>query len=192
MRVIAGKLKGRRLTAPADQSIRPTTDRVKEALFSILAPYLQDAIVIDVFSGTGGLGLEAVSRGAKMVYFGDKARSGIDLIKKNIAHCQAEEFSTVMWGTWEKVLANIPEQADIILLDPPYETGLLEECIEQIGHSSLLAPEGIIAVEHNKRQKLPKMIGGLMKYREKKYGKVVISLYTHATQEIEAMEDDWK
>ena len=177
MRIIAGELKGRRLASPSDMEIRPTADIVKEALFSMLAPYLEDAVFVDLFSGSGSVGLEAVSRGAERVYFGDKSRAAIELTKRNIAHCKAEDRCVVIWGSWEQVLARIQEPVDVIFLDPPYQSGLLEHCIETIGERSLLATDGIIAVEQDRQLLLPDRIGPYTKERTRRYGKVFICFY---------------
>lgn len=177
MRIIAGEWKGRRLASPRDRAIRPTSEKVKEALLSMLAPYLEDAVFIDLFAGTGGIGLEAASRGAKRVYFGDRSRSAIDLLKSNIAHCRGEDRTVVLWGEWDQVLDRIREPADLIFLDPPYADGLLEECIRRVDADGHLAPEGILAVEHDLRLVLPARIGTLERYNEKRYGKTAIALY---------------
>ena len=98
MRIIAGDFKGRRLFAPKDGKIRPTTDKVKESIFNMIAAYLGDAVVIDLFSGTGNLGLEAISRGAARCYFGDRSRESMELTRQNIAHCRQEDRAvTIPW-----------------------------------------------------------------------------------------------
>ena len=130
---------------PKDKLIRPTSGKVKEALFSMVGHDLEGAIVIDLFSGTGNLGLEAVSRGAGKVYFGEKSREGILLTSKNIATCRIEDRCKLIRGDWEQVLAQIHEPADLIFLDPPYKAGLMESCLEQIWERKLLAEDGIIA-----------------------------------------------
>ena len=91
MRIIAGELKGRRLHTPDDDRVRPTTDKVKEAVFSMIAPWLCESVVADLFAGTGNLGLEAVSRGASRVYFVDKDRRSIALIRENVSYCKVED-----------------------------------------------------------------------------------------------------
>ncbi|MDD3169680.1 MAG: RsmD family RNA methyltransferase, partial [Eubacteriales bacterium] len=95
MRIIAGDFKGKRLFTPKDSKIRPTTDKVKESIFNMIAPYLEDAVAIDLFSGTGNLGLEAISRGAKRCYFGDKSRESMELTRQNIAHCRQEDRAVI-------------------------------------------------------------------------------------------------
>lgn len=177
MRVIAGEYKGRRLTSPMDDRVRPTTDKVKEAIFSILMNEVYGSNVLDLFSGTGNLGLEALSRGAEHCWFCDSSRDSIKLIKHNISYCRADERSTVMAGDFRKVLARISDPMDIILLDPPYDMGLLPECFELIEEYDILDENGLILAEHRKEEVLPEQIGKFVRVKERKYGKVVISIY---------------
>lgn len=177
MRIIAGDYKGRRLYTPKDNEIRPTTDKVKEAIFSILTNHIYGSKVIDLFAGTGNLGLEALSRGAEHCYFGDFSRDSLALIKENITYCKAGDKSTVIPGDFRKVLSRIKEPCDLILLDPPYGSGLLPQCLEEIKELDLLAEDGIILCEHRKEEQLPDELGGFQKVKERKYGTVVISLY---------------
>ena len=139
MRIIAGDYKGRRLQSPQDYSIRPTTDKVKEALFSILTEKIWGSRVLDLFAGTGNLGIEALSRGAETCVFADSSRESLRLIRENIAHCKAEEGARVEAGDYRKILGNQTEPFDIILLDPPYNKGLLDECFRLIAENDLLA-----------------------------------------------------
>lgn len=177
MRIIAGDFKGRRLYTPKDNRIRPTTDKVKESIFSMIAPYLEDAVVIDLFSGTGNLGLEAISRGAKRCYFGDKSRESIALTKQNIAYCKQEDRAVTILGDFDYVLRRIPEKADLILLDPPYMHGLINNCFSIISELSLLSEDGVIVAEHGVDKPLDDEIYGFVKMKEKKYGKISVSIY---------------
>jgi 16S rRNA (guanine(966)-N(2))-methyltransferase RsmD len=120
MRVIAGAFKGRKLESPADRQVRPTTDKVKEAIFSMLQGVVPDAVCADLFTGCGALGLEALSRGAKRVYFCDLAKSSRSLARRNAAHCGvSEEEAVFLLGPWERALERIPEPVDLVFLDPP-------------------------------------------------------------------------
>jgi len=177
LRIIAGDCKGRRLFAPKDNRIRPTTDKVKESIFSMAAPYLEDAVVIDLFSGTGNLGLEALSRGALRCYFGDKSRESMELTRQNISHCRQEERSITIPGDYEYVLRKIPEKADLIFLDPPYKKGLIHDCFQLISELSLLSEDGIIVAEHGVKDFLEDQISGFAKIKEKTYGTISVSIY---------------
>ncbi len=177
MRIIAGTLKGRKLYTPADRSVRPTSDKVKEALFSMIAPWTPEAIVLDLFCGTGSLGLEAISRGAKRVYFADKSRDSLALTKQNIAYCRVPEQAVVLPGEYDRVLPRIKEKTDIVLLDPPYKDGLLRDCIGRIDELELLDLEGVIAAEHSTDDPLPEQLGNFVKWRERRYGKIALTLY---------------
>lgn len=177
MRIISGELKGRRLNTPRDNKIRPTTDKVKESIFSMLMPYLEDAVVVDLFAGTGNLGLEAISRGARHCYFGDNARESLQLIKDNIKHCEVENQSTIISGDFQRILERISEKADIILLDPPYKDGLIEACLDKIGELDLLVEDGVIVVERGAREKLEDVIGEFSKIKEKRYGTILVSIF---------------
>lgn len=177
MRVIAGKYKGRRLETPADYAIRPTTDKVKEALFSILTEKIWGSRVLDLFSGTGSLGLEALSRGAACCVFGDHSRESLRLIRENIAHCKAQEGARVVPGDFRKTLGSLTEQFDIILLDPPYGRDLLMPAFELIGQQGLLADGGIIVAEHRKEEVLSETLCGFSKVKERKYGIIKLSIY---------------
>lgn len=180
MRIITGDFKGRRLEMPENDSIRPTTEKVKEALFSIIAGNLYDAVCVDLFSGTGNLGLEALSRGAQKCYFSDNSRASIELTKRNIAMCRAEEWSVVVPGDYEKMLNYLAakgEKVDIFFVDPPYRKGLYDRCFELIEELDILADEGIIVAEHPSADSFDDEICGFVKLKEKSYGSIGITIY---------------
>ena len=177
LRIIAGDYKGRKLETPLDNRIRPTTDKVKEAIFSIIMASLDDAVCLDLFSGTGNLGLEALSRGASKCYFSDNSRASIKLIGQNIDKCNATEYSVVLAGDYTKNLARINEKLDIIFLDPPYEDGLYDNCFKLIDEYDLLNEDGIIVAEHNSSEEMPDELYGFTKVKERKYGTIIISIY---------------
>lgn len=187
MRVIAGKYKGRKLFSPEDSSVRPTTDKVKEACFSILTNELYDARVLDLFAGSGGLGIEALSRGASYCLFADASRKSLSLVKQNLDHCKVEEATRLAAGDYRKVLGSLAgriedgleEPFDIILLDPPYDAGFLEEVLRLISEGGILAPEGTIIAEHRKQIEMPEEIFGFTKVKERRYGVVKLSIYNN-------------
>lgn len=177
MRIIAGNNKGRKLNTPRDNQVRPTTDKVKEALFSIIQNHVYGAVVCDLFAGTGTLGLEALSRGARRCYFGDHAGESVKLVRDNVALCKEERNAIIVHGDFLRTLDRIDEKVDIFLLDPPYDKDLLEKAIIAIDEKGLLAKDGIVVAEHTKDVVLPETLGGLEKKKEKRYGTVVLSIF---------------
>lgn len=177
MRVIAGTYKGRKLESPENYDIRPTTDKAKEALFSILYNEIPGARVLDLFAGSGALGIEALSRGAAECVFVDHSRQSIGLVKRNLAACKVEEPARVIAGDYRKVLAGLGGSFDVILMDPPYGQGLLEDAFDLIRQQGLLADDGVIVCEHRKEEDLPEEICGFEKEKERRYGIVKLSIY---------------
>jgi 16S rRNA (guanine(966)-N(2))-methyltransferase RsmD len=157
MRVIAGRFKGRRLEAPRWEGIRPTSDKLRETLFNVLAPHVDGARVLDGFAGTGAVGLEALSRGAHHVTFVERDRRAAALIAANLARCGVEEGYTIECGDVASVLRRAPAGTafDLILLDPPYEadpdmvTGALAASVDR------LAPDGLLVLERATRREPP-------------------------------------
>jgi|SRR3712207_5265405 len=180
MRVISGSARGLKLNTPVDYDIRPTTDRVKESMFNIIAPYIYDAVVLDLFSGSGALGIEALSRGAKEAYFCDKDPKSVSVTKSNVAKAKLEDRSTVMVGDYTKCIKYISDRglrADLIFIDPPYYKGLFEEVLSSIVEYDVLERDGILLVEHD--YKLPiEHVSGLKIQKEKKYGKTAVTVFS--------------
>lgn len=177
MRIITGEYRGRKLKTPKGDTIRPTSDKVKESIFNLLMNETYDKIFCDLFSGTGSLGLEALSRGAKRCYFCDISRESISIVKDNVAHCNAGDRSIIIHGDFVRSLSKIVEKVDVFLLDPPYRAGLYEKCLELIERLDLLTLNGIILAEHASHDKVPDRVGGIAKVREKRYGKTTVSIY---------------
>jgi len=189
LRIIAGQWKGRKLLSPEDKFIRPTSDKVKEGVFSSLAPIVPDAVVVDLFAGTGNLGLEALSRGAQRVYFGDVSAESMALTRKNIKLCGAQEQSVCFQGDWKRVLNRVADEAagkvDLIFLDPPYMGDFYEDCLEEISRLKLLAEDGIIMAEHDKHVELPETIADLEVIRERRYGHIHVKYYSTINEDTE-------
>ena len=178
MRIIAGEFRGRRLKTPSDQSIRPTSDKVKEAVFSMIMPFISDrTVLMDVFSGTGNLGLEALSRGARRVYFSDVSRESLHLVKENIRMCGAEDRSVILSGDFRSNIARVSEKVDVYLLDPPYADGYVLPALDSILDSGKLSDDGIIVCEYEYRDRLPAEYGSLEAFKDKRYGKTGIMIY---------------
>lgn len=180
MRIITGEYRRRRLETPIGYDVRPTTDKVKEAVFNLLMNEIWDSVVVDLFAGTGNLGLEALSRGAKRCYFCDNSRESLKLIKTNIEKCRAQDKSIVLAGDYMKALSRIREKVQVFLLDPPYKDGLYEKCLQEIDSLDLLDEEGIIIAEHGVRDFVPEQAGNLIKVKERRYGRIMVSIYRHA------------
>jgi 16S rRNA (guanine966-N2)-methyltransferase len=154
MRIIAGSRGGRRLKPPPDRQIRPTPDRVREALFAILAPRVQGARFLDLFAGTGANGLEALSRGAHAAHFVDASRTAVELVRENIQRLEFQSESTVTAGTLPAVLKRLPVSAaafDIAFADPPYDSPLLDGLLDCPYLPPLLAPGAVLVVETGRK-----------------------------------------
>lgn len=178
MRVIAGEKKGRKLNSPKGDLIRPTPDKVKGAIFNILSENVADSTVIDLFAGSGALGIEALSRGAKKVFFGDFDKASINLVKKNLDHLDyTEAKGEVIYGHYDEVLKEIKEKADIIFLDPPYDKGVYEDVIKSISDQDTLSKDGLMIVERDTWNPIPDEVGKYTKKDSKKYGKTSIDIF---------------
>lgn len=181
MRVIAGLAKGRRLKSPVGLATRPTTDRIKEAIFSILHPYLPKSHVLDLFSGTGNLGIEALSRGAEKAFFVDNNKNSIRIIYENIEITGFKEKSKIFHQEALKTireLAQLGQKYDIIFMDPPYLKGLIVPCVQAIEEDRLLSDTGVIVIEHDSKDVLPEKFTRLIRIKNRKYGNTTISIYS--------------
>ena len=177
MRVIAGIYKGRKLEAPLDMSVRPTTDKVKEALFDIIMADVPGAVFCDLFAGSGAIGIEALSRGAEKCWFCDADRMSIRLVKANLRTCGIGDEARIVTGDYKKTLRKITDKVDIFFIDPPYESGVYESCLSQIEILDLLTDDGIIITEHDSRTEIAEETDTFEKVRDHRYGKTVLSVY---------------
>ena len=177
MRVIAGKAKGIQLNTPEGMLTRPTTDRVKEALFSIIQFELPGAKVLDLFGGTGQLGIEALSRGASKAVFVDARREACQLIRSNLKKTHMEPDAVVVQSDYLEYLNRCREQFGIILLDPPYAEVFLENAIKRITEIDILQSGGIIVAERPLGKELPWEFEGYTRSKDYKYGKIILTLY---------------
>lgn len=180
MRIITGDFKGKKIEMPVGYDIRPTTEKVKEAMFSIIGADIYDSICVDLFSGTGNLGLEALSRGAEKCWFCDNSRDAISLIRRNIENCGAEEWSEVVPGDYEKCLKRIADkdvQADVFIIDPPYKKGLYDRCFQLIDELDLISDWGLIVAEHKREDEFPDELYGFHKIKDRHYGTITLSVY---------------
>lgn len=176
MRVITGSLRGKKLITLDGIDVRPTTDKVKEAIFSIIQFDLPGASVLDLFAGSGQLGIEALSRGAKHCVFVDKSRESIAVIKENVESCKLNQSARVLNYDAVEYLKMSPGGFDIALLDPPYEQGLIEKSLTLL--ESKMADGGLVICEHETGLDLPEEFGRLKLRKKYRYGKKVsVTLY---------------
>ena len=175
MRVVSGSARGLKLIAPIGEDTRPTLDRVKEAVFSMLSPYLYNSIVLDAFAGSGALGIESLSRGANHTDFVDCNINALKCIKSNLQSTKMVDKSTVYSGNIFDYLKICDKKFDIIFLDPPYESGLYIGVLEAIQKAEILNEDGIIVAEWDFSKK-PDLGDFFEVVKEKKYGRVGISL----------------
>lgn len=188
MRVIAGTYRSRPLEAPKGLDTRPTSDRLRETLFNILAPRIEGARFADLFAGSGAVGIEAISRGAAFVWFAEKAPAALRAIRDNLSRLKIAGGFAIEDRTIGKLLAAIAKKQlplDIVFLDPPYEDeNVYIETLRQLAreHEELLAPDAIVVVEHRKQFDLPERFGALVRYRLLKQGDVKLSFFAVETK----------
>lgn len=180
MRVITGSARGIQLKTPDGMSTRPTTDRVKEAMFSIIHFEIPGAAVLDLFGGTGQLGIEALSRGAKNAVFVDAGEAACRLIRDNLKRAKMELQGKVIRSDYLDYLSRTKEQFDIILLDPPYAEVFLENALNKITEIDILRVGGIIVAERPLGKDLPWEFEGYERSKDYKYGKTLLTIYRKA------------
>lgn len=159
---------------------RPTADRVKESLFNIIAAYIPEAEVLDLFAGTGNLGIEALSRGARSVVFVDKSRECMQVIKENLDHTKLTSAGSIIVDEAANALARLSaggKRFDVIFLDPPYNKNLLQEALDFMAKNDIIKDDGVIVAERDAEDVLPEEVGKLHKVRDQKYGDTVLSFY---------------
>ena len=180
MRVITGKARGVQLKTPDGQLTRPTSDRVKEALFSIIQFEIPGAAVLDLFGGTGQLGIESLSRGAKSAVFVDAREDACKLIRENLKRTRLEQDGKVVRADYMEYLNRCREKFDIILLDPPYAEVFLENSLKRITEIDILQSGGIIIAERPLGKDIPWEFEGFTRSRDYKYGNTLLTIYRKA------------
>jgi 16S rRNA (guanine(966)-N(2))-methyltransferase RsmD len=180
-RIIAGSHKGRNLKAPKGTAVRPTAARVKQTLFDILAPRLTGCRFLDAFAGTGGIGLEALSRGAGRVVMIDASAPAVGAIRENLEALGGGGGRVQVFRQEARIglaaLADTGVRFDVVFLDPPYDSGLYEPLLEQVAGMRLLEAEGVVVAEHFHKTPLPERIGDLFRYRQVRVGDHFLSFY---------------
>lgn len=178
MRIIGGISKGRRLSSPKGSSIRPTSDRVKETIFNILGKEIEGKVVLDLFAGTGNLGIEALSRGALKTTFVEKAKEALRIIQKNLLQCGFTARSEVISKDVSRaitLLANRGESFDLIFMDPPYEKGWVQKILNKLKDHPIYHRDTILVIEHGRREPLPQNLSGWEILRQRMIGDTVLS-----------------
>ena len=180
MRVIAGRYRGRRLSVLPDLSIRPTIGRLRESYFDIVQGRIDGARFLDLCSGSGSMGIEALSRGAAHVVFIEKSRRALQVLRRNLDHCGIQEgFRLIPGDIFQEIprLARQGERFDLIYFDPPYFRDLYERALELLDQCPLLEPGGLLAANHFKKVPLPDGSGALRRVREVQHGDSVLSFF---------------
>ncbi|MCD7033916.1 16S rRNA (guanine(966)-N(2))-methyltransferase RsmD [Metabacillus sp. GX 13764] len=183
MRVVSGTCKGRPLKAVPGTGTRPTTDKVKEAIFNMIGPYFDGGSALDLFGGSGGLGIEALSRGTESCIFVDKDQKAIQTIHKNIEACGFEKQSEVYRNDAERALKAVMKRElsfSLIFLDPPYKQQKLKALINSIGEAGILDEKGYIVAEHGTEESLPDELGELVKLKGELYGTTAVSIFGYS------------
>ena len=179
MKVISGVLKGRNIEGYNIDGTRPTMDRVKESLFAIIQNNIKNSIVLDLFAGSGSLGIEAISNGANTCYFIDNNKEVIKVLNKNISNLNIKSSSKIILSDWKKSLNEFSNQNikfDLIFVDPPYDYNVYEKILEKVSTLNLLNENGLIILEHS-NLKFKDNYNNLMLYKQKKYGSKSINIY---------------
>ncbi|WP_298562876.1 16S rRNA (guanine(966)-N(2))-methyltransferase RsmD [uncultured Phascolarctobacterium sp.] len=183
MRIITGKARGLKLTVPKNMDVRPTADRVKESLFNIIGTKIIGARVLDLFAGTGNLGLEAWSRGAAAVTFIDESRESLRLVQSNISKCHAEDDVQVIKGSAVKVIESMHRQDagfDFAFCDPPYNKGWVQKVLLKLELFPILDDGGYLIVEHAKHDEIGSLAACFELVRQETYGETLLSFIRFA------------
>ena len=188
MRVVAGTQKGRRLKEPEGQDLRPTPARVREALLAILAHRTQGARVLDLYAGTGALGLESLSRGAHQVVFVENHVASARILRENVTRCGLDEQCIVVTQDVETFLSappsfGEPPAFDMIFADPPYHATDLVRLLERLSLSGKIASRGMVILEHFFKHPVPNRIGALTRTRQSRYGDTMLTFFQRSPEE---------
>ncbi len=178
LRVISGTAKGHKLKTPKGMNTRPTTDMIKESLFNILQSHIPGARVLDLFAGTGSLGIEALSRGASLAVFVDSRIDCVSIIRENLEHTKLTTKAEIYRSDWKNALLKLgnSRKFDVIFLDPPYHKNFLQQALNSLSINDIINDEGIIAVERSKSDKL-EIAQNLELIEDRLYGETALSFY---------------
>ena len=179
MKVISGFLKGRNIYEYNIDGTRPTMDRVKESIFATIQDYIKGSTILDLFAGSGQIGIEAISNGAKYCYFVDNNKESINTINKNIRNLNIQDKTKIVLSDWEKILNELSQKEikfDLIFIDPPYNYDVYEKLLEKLITLDILNDNGLIILEHH-NLKFKDKYNKLTLYKEKKYGNKSVNIY---------------
>lgn len=186
MRVVSGTLKGRALKAVPGSSTRPTTDKVKEAIFNMVGPYFEGGIALDLYAGSGGLGIEALSRGMEKAIFVDRDIKAFQTVQENIRECELEKVTEIYRNDATRALKAIIKREIAfkgIFLDPPYKKQQLATVLEIIHQFNLLEEDGFIVCEHGLDVILPIKVGTLMQVKKEQYGIIGVTIFKNGVNQ---------
>jgi 16S rRNA (guanine966-N2)-methyltransferase len=178
VRVTGGAARGRPLHSPKAPGVRPTTDRVRSALFSILAPYgIEGSVCADLYAGTGALGIEALSRGAEHVDFVEMDRRQVDVIRANLRDTGTARRAQLIASPVEQAVERLDRRYDFLLMDPPYTKPFPAMVLERIGERELLSEGGLLVCGHASRVEAPARCGRLVRVQDRRYGDASLAFY---------------
>lgn len=184
MRIISGSSKGRRLATRRSYAIRPTSDRVKESMFNILAGQIEGRAVLDLYAGTGNLGIEALSRGARRAVFVEKGRQALQVIRQNLLRCGVERSWEIMPKDVSRAIGILKERGDrfdLILMDPPYGKGLVSRTLLKLGSHPVCHETSTLVVQHDRREPIPGRVEGWILSRQRQIGDTILSFFSPAS-----------
>lgn len=183
MRIVSGTNKGKKLYAPEGDKVRPTSDKIKESIFNIIGPLNEDARVLELFAGSGGVGIEFLARGAKHCTFVDKSRKSLSYVRKNLDSCNFNDRSKIIMNDYEKAIVDLSkngEKFDYIFADPPYELNLSNSIFNKVIEFDILKFGGLLIIESDKSEKtIDNTYASVVELREKIYGRTRISFIRH-------------
>jgi 16S rRNA (guanine(966)-N(2))-methyltransferase RsmD len=184
MRILGGAQRGRRLAGPSGEGIRPTAGRVKSALFNILAPRIPGARLLDLYAGTGLVGIEALSRGAEHVTFVESHTASCRVVKTNLERCGYAHLAHVRSMTASRFLQQpLHRPYDIVFVDPPYHAGEGGNVLPLLGRGAIIAANGVVVIEHFHKVQLPAQVGRLVFVKSYRYGDTLLSLYQQGSRQ---------
>ncbi len=184
MRVIAGAFKGRRLETPTGHRTRPTADQVRIAVMDALGPWLPGARVLDLYAGAGGVGLEALSRGAAHATFVESDLRAIAALRRNVETLRVRRETRVVRGDVRREVGRLHgERFDIVFLDPPYESDLVAATLVRLGTGDVTAPGAIVVAQHMTKHPPPEAVGCLAAYRARRFGETTVTFFRHAADD---------